>query len=92
VADPLDAPELPCPECRLARIGGGARIGNRRNKCTTCNNFVQNVIRLTGKYFRDRYPEEYRVIRLEAELELYQRVLLAFIQAHPESRAEGTEG
>lgn len=68
-------PILPCPECRTRGEGGGARIGNRRSKCTTCNNFVQNVMRLTRKRLKERHEAEYLDIRLQVELDLYPQVM-----------------
>jgi hypothetical protein len=69
---------LPCPECRLHNIGGGARIGNRRKYCTTCNNFAQNVMRLTRLRLKERHEDEYTAIRYEAELDLYPGVIDEF--------------
>ena len=59
-------------------VGGGARIGNRRSQCTTCNNFAQNVMRHTRKRLMEEHPEEYRRIRLEVEVELYGGVIEEF--------------
>lgn len=66
---------LPCPECRLHGIGGGARIGNRRNRCETCNNFAQNVMRLTRRRLKERHEDEYVAIRYQVELDLYPQVI-----------------
>jgi hypothetical protein len=52
-----------------------ARIGNHRNSCTTCNNFAQNVMRMTRRRLKDNHPEEYEAIRLQVELDLYPQVL-----------------
>lgn len=71
---------------------GGARIGNRRNKCTTCNNFAQNVRRITWTKLKEIYADEYRVLRLEAESELYPYVLQNFIEKYPESRVSTSNG
>ena len=43
--------------------------------CTTCNNFAQNVMRLTRKRLKESHPEEYERIRRAVEAEIYQRVL-----------------
>jgi len=56
-------------------VGGGARIGNRRSQCTTCNNFAQNVMRMTRKRLKEAHAEEYEVIRLKVELDLYPQVV-----------------
>lgn len=58
--------------------GGRARIGNRRNKCTTCNNFAQNVMRLTRSRLKAAHEEEYMRIRLRVELDLYPQVMEDF--------------
>lgn len=78
MADPLPIPALPCPECRWRGVGGRARIGNNRNSCTTCNNFVQRVMRLTRKRLKELHPEEYEQIRLRVELDLYPQVIEDF--------------
>ncbi len=59
----------------MNHVGGKARIGNRRSLCTTCNNFAQNVMRLTRSRLKALYSEEYEKIRLEVEMELYRRLL-----------------
>lgn len=74
MAEPLDSPALPCPECREAGRGGAARIGNRRNKCATCNNFAQNVMRLTRTRLKAAHEEEYEALRLSVERDLYPQV------------------
>ena len=61
--------------------GGGARIGNHRSECTTCNNFGQSVMRHTRSRMKAAYPAEYERIRLEVEVELYQGILERFRQA-----------
>lgn len=66
---------------------GRSRIGNRRNRCTTCNNFAQNVMRLTRKLLMERYPTEYQQLRLRAELDLYPQVLEDFLDTHPVAAA-----
>jgi len=76
--DPLPTPALPCPECRDAGRGGGARIGNRRSVCTTCNNFAQNVMRMTRKRLKQLHETEYETIRMSVELDLYPQVLEDF--------------
>lgn len=65
---------------------GMARIGNRRNRCRTCNNFVQNVMRLTRKRLMERHAEEYTMIRLRTELDLYPQVMEDWTAANPQSR------
>lgn len=59
-------------------VPGGARIGNRRNRCTTCNNFAQNVMRMTRKRLKERHEDEYAVIRLQVEMDLYPQVIENF--------------
>ena len=84
---PLSHPALPCPECRLdkgvPKRGGKNRIGNRRSMCTTCNNFAQNVMRLTRKRLKEKHAQEYEQIRLQAEVDLYPQVIEDWIRAHP---------
>ena len=75
MAAPLSHPALPCPECRLRGERGSARIGNRRNRCATCNNFAQNVMRLTRKRLMEAHREEYDRLRLTVELDLYPQVM-----------------
>lgn len=76
MADPLPTPALPCPECRTVHgVGGGARIGNRRSQCTTCNNWAQNVMRMTRKRLKEMHEDEYDVIRLQVEKDLYPQVI-----------------
>ena len=69
--------ELPCPECRL-RGRRSTRIGNRRNDCDTCNNFAQNVMRLTRKALKTLHEDEYTSIRSRVELDLYPQVIEKF--------------
>jgi len=71
----LASPALPCPECRQHGLKGSARIGNRRSRCTTCNNFVQNVMRLTAARLREAHPEEYQTLRMRVEYDLYPQVM-----------------
>lgn len=59
-------------------LGGGARIGNHRNECRTCNNFARNVDRVASRYLRDAYLEEYRRMRKKAEWDLYPQVIEKF--------------
>lgn len=75
MAEPLPSPALPCPECRMNGIGGRARIGNRRSRCTTCNNFVQNVMRLTRKRLKELHEDDYARLRLQVERDLYPQVI-----------------
>lgn len=77
----VTTPALPCPECRQHGVGGKARIGNRRNKCTTCNNFAQNVMRLTRKRLMENHSEEYATIRVRVEMDLYPQVIENFSAA-----------
>jgi hypothetical protein len=63
--------------------GGAARIGNRRNSCDTCNNFAQNVMRLTRKRLADAHQNEYARLRLEVEVNLYPQVIETFNRKHP---------
>jgi hypothetical protein len=78
VAEPLDAPGLPCPECRMRGVGGGCRIGNRRNKCRTCNRFAQHVRRSTWRQLVAVHREEFEQMRLAAERELYPVIAAQF--------------
>lgn len=71
----------------MSGVGGGARIGNRRSQCTTCNNFAQNVMRHTRKRLMELHTEEYARIRLEVEIELYRPVLEDFKTRYPGSFA-----
>lgn len=89
LAPRLPTPALPCPECRQRGREGGARIGNRRNQCTTCNNFAQNVMRLTRRRLKEQHAEEYERIRVQVELDLYPQVVQRFMDEHP--RAARTE-
>lgn len=85
-------PPLPCPECRHEdNLRGGARIGNRRGKCTTCNNFAQNVRRLALKRLKERYPEEYLEVLTRAEMDLYPQVIEEYVATHPLSRTRRDE-
>lgn len=70
-----DTPALPCPECRARGAGGMTRIGNARSICATCNNFAQNVRRLTLNRLRDSHPQEYERIRIVVEADLYPQVI-----------------
>jgi hypothetical protein len=76
MAEPLPTPALFCPECRhVHNVGGMARIGNRRSQCQTCNNFAQNVMRITRKRLKESHPEEYDEIRQQVEKDLYPQVI-----------------
>jgi hypothetical protein len=79
----LSTPPLPCPECRRRGLGGGARIGNRRSVCSTCNNFAQSVMRLTRKKLKEKYEHEYEQIRLQAEMDLYPQVIEDWNASNP---------
>jgi len=77
-ASDLSTKALPCPECRSRGVGGGARIGNRRATCPTCNNFAQNVMRITRNRLKERHEEEYAAIRAQVERDLYPQVIEAW--------------
>ena len=62
---------------------GQIRIGNERNNCATCNNFVQNVMRLTRKLLMQRYPGEYAALRMQVEADLYPQVIEDFNRRYP---------
>ena len=79
----LPTPALPCPQCREMGVGGAARIGNNRTNCSTCNNFAQNVMRLTRTRLKERYPDEYYDLRIRAELDLYPQVIEDYTMTHP---------
>lgn len=66
-------------------VGGGARIGNRRSQCATCNNFAQNVMRGTRKRLMETHADEYKRIRLEVEIDLYRQVKADFDVRYPGS-------
>lgn len=70
-----EGPILPCPECRMRGRTGRTRIGNRRRDCPMCNNFAQNVMRLTRKKMMWEFAEEYERIRKTVELDLYPQVI-----------------
>lgn len=69
-------------------VGGGARIGNRRSHCSTCNNFVQNVMRHTRKRLMELHQDEYQRIRVQVEIALYEKVLTNFKEKYPQSEGE----
>lgn len=68
----------------MAGRGGGARIGNRRSKCATCNNFAQNVMRLTRTRLKEAHEDEYEKLRLQVEQDLYPQVVTQWLSAHPD--------
>lgn len=70
----------------MRELGGSARIGNRRNSCSTCNNFAQNVMRLTRKRLLEEHPDEYAKIRLQVEMDLYPQVIEEHNRMHPLAR------
>lgn len=75
-ATPREEPRLPCPECAQRHPDGyGGRIGNHRNRCTLCNNFVHNVERITRRELVARHAEDFRAIRLRVEFDLYPQVI-----------------
>ena len=74
---------LPCPECRMNGRDGKARIGHQRNRCATCNNWAQAVLRQTRKRLKEKYPDLHHAIRMEVELDLYPGVLDDFRKAYP---------
>lgn len=92
MADALDTPALPCPECRLGGRGGRARIGNRRHHCQACNNFAQAVRRTAYRQLLANHAEEYKSLRLSIELELYPQVLERFLDKYPMAREAVTDG
>lgn len=63
--------------------GGSARIGNHRGVCSTCNNFVQNVMRLTRKRLLEKHPEDYAQLRLRVEMDLYPQVIEQHNRKYP---------
>jgi hypothetical protein len=65
----------------MAGFEGGARIGNRRSECTTCNNFAQAVRRLTLTRLKERFPADYEELRLRTEMDLYPGEIDKFIEA-----------
>lgn len=82
--EPLPHPPLPCPECKRrahestnanADPQAGHRIGNRRNRCETCNNFVAAVARQTQKRMQQQNPEIWAQTKLQVEMDLYPRVI-----------------
>lgn len=72
--------------------GGGARIGNRRSVCTTCNNWAQNVMRRTRAELVVRHPAEYEQIRLKVERDLYPQVVTAWLEANGGPVSDPGEG
>jgi hypothetical protein len=40
-----------------------------------CNNWAQNVMRMTRKRLKERHPDEYEEIRRQVERDLYPQVL-----------------
>jgi hypothetical protein len=80
---PTGLPALPCPECRERGRGGGARIGNHRLTCGTCNRWAQKVMRAARSRLIELHADEYARMRLEIERDLYPGVLEAYSQAHP---------
>ena len=59
----------------MRKIPGGCRIGNRRNKCATCNAWAQNVMRLTRKRLMELHRDEYERLRMLVEADLYPQVI-----------------
>ena len=74
-----------CPECRKRGRGGHASIGGDRSKCTTCNTFMANVLRITSKRLRAGHEAEYQKLKLQVILDLYPQIIERFI------REEGLE-
>lgn len=76
-------PGLPCPECleryRKSHDGqppeGLNRIGNRRGRCDTCNNFAAAVRRNVAKRLAERHAAELDQLRLDVERDLYPGVI-----------------
>jgi hypothetical protein len=67
---------------------GGQRIGNNRSTCTTCNNFTQNVRRLTLTRLKERFPQDYEELRVRTEMDLYPQVIDDFTAKAEEARRE----
>lgn len=59
-----------------------------RSTCTTCNNFAQNVRRMTLTRLKEAHPKDYETIRLRVEVDLYPQVLENFIATNPSARGE----
>lgn len=84
-------PALPCPECmerarsRTSKkvYPGRYRIGNQRERCRTCNNFSQAVMRLTRSRLMKQFSAEYQRIRITVEHDLYPQVIQDYERAHP---------
>lgn len=70
---------LTCPECRKRGRGGHASIGGDRSRCTTCNTFMANVLRITGKRLRERHEAEYQRLKLEVIVDLYPQIIERYI-------------
>lgn len=66
--------------------GGGARIGNWRSECTTCNNFNQTIRYRATRALRELHAEDYARLRREAEVDMYPQVIEDFTAMYPESR------
>lgn len=62
---------------------GRYRIGNQRERCRTCNNFSQAVMRLTRSRLIKLYADEYQRLRLQVEHDLYPQVIQNWETAHP---------
>lgn len=77
-------PPLPCPECLASGVGGGARIGNRRHDCATCNRWAQNVMRRTRARLKELHADEYERLRLEVERDLYAQIVDDYRAEHPD--------
>jgi hypothetical protein len=69
-----------CPACRADGVAGGARMGNRRASCRTCNAFAQAVLRLTRARLARAHPEQYATIRADVERELWPAVVAEYSQ------------
>lgn len=63
-------------------VPGGCRIGNRRNKCGTCNRFAQHVRRSTWRQLAQLHAEEFGAMKRVAERELYPTILQEFVQLY----------
>ena len=65
-------------------LPGGCRIGNNRSRdCATCNNWAQNVRRLSLNELKRMCPEQYEIARLKVEKDLYPQVYEAWMTEHP---------
>lgn len=78
-------PNLPCPECRVLGIGGGARIGSNRNRCKLCNRYGQSVMRQAGARLRSLFPAEYRRAYEQVERDTYPVFVEQWLKENPDA-------